>query len=115
MSELNFEGLAVAPGVVETIVSLATQEVEGVAAVGSATANPIRSVLGAKPSTQGVEVSVDEDSKLNISVRVEVLYGYALPTVAANIRKAIADAVKSQVGVSVNVVDVYIDAIQFAR
>ena len=115
MSELNFDGMAVAPGVVETIVSLATNEVEGVAAVGSSAVNPIRSVLGSKPSAQGVEVSVGEDSKLTISVRVEVLYGYALPDIAANIRKAIADAVKSQVGVSVNAVDVYIDAIHFAR
>ena len=31
MSELNVEGMALAPGVVETIVSIAVSEVEGVA------------------------------------------------------------------------------------
>ena len=36
MSELNVEGMALAPGVVETIVSIAVSEVEGVACVGSA-------------------------------------------------------------------------------
>ena len=35
MSELNVEGMALAPGVVETIVSIAVSEVEGVACVGS--------------------------------------------------------------------------------
>ena len=38
MNELNLDGMALAPGVVETIVSIAANEVEGVASVGSAAA-----------------------------------------------------------------------------
>ena len=51
MSELNVEGMALAPGVVETIVSIAVSEVEGVACVGSAGAQGrgIRAVFGQKP------------------------------------------------------------------
>ena len=89
MNELNLDGMALAPGVVETIVSIAANEVEGVA-------------------------SVDEDDKLVISVRVDVYYGYVLPDLAANLRQAVADAVASQVGAQVSSVDVYIDGIQFA-
>ena len=49
MSELNVEGMALAPGVVETIVSIAVSEVEGVACVGSAGAQGrgIRAVVDA--------------------------------------------------------------------
>ena len=95
MTDLNVEGMALAPGVVETIVSIAVGEVEGVASVGPSSASGLRSVFASKPATQGI--------------------GYALPDLAANVRKAVADAVASQVGASVGAVDVYVDGIQFAR
>ena len=34
-NELSVEGMSIAPGVVETIISIAANEVEGVASVGS--------------------------------------------------------------------------------
>ena len=102
MTELNVDGMALAPGVVETIVSIAANEVEGVACIGPST-------------TQGIDITVDEEDKLHISIRVDVYYGYVLPDLAANIRQAISDAVTSQVGIPVGSVDVYIDGMQFAR
>ena len=53
MTELNVDGMALAPGVVETIVSIAANEVEGVACIGPSTTSGLRSVFGSKPSTQG--------------------------------------------------------------
>ena len=115
MTDLNVEGMALAPGVVETIVSIAVGEVEGVASVGPSSASGLRSVFASKPATQGIDVTLDEEEKLHVSVRVDVYYGYALPDLAANVRKAVADAVASQVGAAVGAVDVYVDGIQFAR
>lgn len=115
MTDLNVDGMALAPGVVETIVSIAANEVEGVASVGPSTASGLRSVFASKPSTQGIDIAVDDEDKLHVAVRVDVYYGYALPDIAANLRQAIADAVTSQVGVQVSSVDVYIDGMQFAR
>ena len=114
MNELNLDGMALAPGVVETIVSIAANEVEGVASVGSAAAGGLRSVFGAKPSTQGIDIAVDDEEKLCVSVRIDVYYGHVLPELAAQVRMAVADAVASQVGIQVASVDVYIDGIQFA-
>ncbi len=116
MSELNLEGMAIAQGVVETIVSIALGEVEGVAAVGStgqANRN-LRSMLGSKPSTQGIEISVNDEGKLEVAAHIDVYYGQVLPQVAQRVRTAVAAAVSSQVGVQVASVDVYIDGIQFA-
>ena len=64
---------------------------------------------------EGIDITVDEEDKLHISIRVDVYYGYVLPDLAANIRQAISDAVTSQVGIPVGSVDVYIDGMQFAR
>lgn len=115
MTDLNVDGMALAPGVVETIVSIAVGEVDGVASIGPSTATGLRSVFGSKPSTQGIEITADEDDKVRVSVRVDVYYGYALPDLAASIRQAVSDAVNSQVGIPVSAVDVYIDGMQFAR
>lgn len=114
MSELNLDGMAIAPGVVETIVSIAVGEVEGVASLGSA-GGGVLSKLGGKPSAQGIELEVTEDNELKIAAHVEVYFGQVLPEVADRVRSAIADAVASQVGVEVSSVDVYIDGIQFAE
>lgn len=114
MAELNIDGMAIAPGVVETIVSLAAQSVEGVACVGDPATSGLRSILGnGKPSTQGIEIEVDESNALRISVRLHVKSGQVLPDLAAQVRQAIADAVASQVGLETGSVDVYIDGIQF--
>lgn len=113
MTDLNIDGMALAPGVVETIIFIAVNEVEGVAAVGSSGAGGLRSRFGAKSATQGIDIDVADGDKLHISVRVEVFYGNALPEVATAIRSSVVEAVMSQVGIPVSSVDVYIDGIQF--
>lgn len=115
MTDLNVDGMALAPGVVETIVSIAVGEVEGVASVGPSSTSSLRAVFASKSATQGIDVVLDEEDKLHISVRIDAYYGTVLPELAANVRQAVADAVASQVGIPVGAVDVYIDGMQFAR
>ena len=114
MEDLTIDGMNIAPGVVETIVSLAAREVDGVVGVGEMSAGGILSLIGGgKPSTQGVEVDTVEDGTLHVSVSVHVKSGNVLPDLAADIRRAIVDAVNTQVGAKVTSVDVFIDGIQF--
>ena len=105
-NEMNVEGLSIAPGVMETIISVAASEVDGVASLGNFATSGIRSMLANKPSTSGIETKMGEDGKLYVAVHVEVYYGYAL-------RCAIAESLATQAGVEVSAVDVYIDGIQF--
>lgn len=115
MSELNIEGMAIAPGVVETIVTIAVREVEGVAAVGSAaTKGSLRSVLSGKAG-QAIELNVNDEGKLEVAVHIDVYFGQTLPELAERVRKAVADAVASQVGTEVASVDVYVDGLQFSE
>lgn len=113
MTDLNIEGLAIAPGVLETIVSLAACDVAGVAGIGDLATSSIRTFIGGKPATQGADVHVNEDNELEVTIRLSVKSGHVLPDVAANVRQAIVDAINTQVGAKVSFVDVYIDGIQF--
>ena len=114
MSDLNIEGMTIAPGVVETIISLAARDVEGVASIGPATTSGLMDLIcGGRPSTQGIEVTTDENDELHVSIRMDVKSGNVLPDLAANVRRAVVDAIATQVGVKVAAVDIYIDGIQF--
>ena len=101
MPDINTESMAIAPGVVETIVTLADRDVAGVASVGAAPSG-IRSLLTFKQSVQGVSA---------VSLRVQS--GRSLNEIADNVRKSVADAVLSQVGLTVSRVDIRVDGIVF--
>lgn len=114
MSDLNIEGMALAEGVVETIIAIALKDVEGVASVGApSTTGGLLSAIQQKPSTQGIQVEPTEDGSIAVSIRVEVYFGQVLPELASRIRTAVADAVNAQVGINVSSVDVFIDGIRF--
>ncbi len=108
-TELRLEGVDLAPGVLETIVVLATESVEGVSAVtGTGLAG-----LMAKQSAKGVELCVDEAGKLIVTVHVAVEYGQPLPHIAESIQTAVYEALLSQTGTKADTVDVFIDGITF--
>ena len=114
MADLNIDGMAIAPGVLETIVSLAVRDVEGVASVGDPTTSGLMTLIGGgKPSTQGIEIETGEDDELIVTLRLFVKSGQVLPDLAARVRQAVADAVETQVGAKVGAVDIFIDGIQF--
>ena len=95
------DGITIAPGVVETIISLAAAEVPGVAGVGTAGAiSTIKSAFNA-------------GNAIPVTISIQAYYGYRLVEIAENVRKAVADALAAQVGVTVTSVDVHVDALSF--
>lgn len=111
---LCVNGITIAPGVVETIVSLAAAEVPGVSGVG--TAGPISAIAaalnaGRSVPSAGIDLSVDEDSNVSVSLTIQAFYGYRLADVAGKVRVAVADALKAQIGADTVSVDIYVDAL----
>ena len=109
-------GITIAPGVVETIVSLAAAEVPGVAGVG--TAGPISAIAaalnaGKSVPSAGIKLKVNEDNAVEVKITIQAYYGYRLADVAAKVRAAIADALKGQIGADTVSVDVFVDGLAF--
>lgn len=109
--EIQLEGLGVAPGVLETIATLAAGQVDGVADVLT------KGVAGLvqKGSGRGMSVTVGADGSLSVQIHVSVRYGTPLHTIAADIQRAVGDALRSQTGQQVAMVDVFVDAIVFTE
>jgi uncharacterized alkaline shock family protein YloU len=109
-------GITVAPGVIETIISLAAAEVPGVAGVGTAGAiSTIMSAFNAGKAipTGGVQISIEEDERVAVSITVQAFYGYRLIEIAEGVRNAVTEALAAQIGVEVTAVDVHVDALSF--
>ncbi|MBR3318289.1 MAG: Asp23/Gls24 family envelope stress response protein [Atopobiaceae bacterium] len=115
--ELVIAGIGVSPTVVATIVSQAAMRVEGVAAVGeNAIKSSLISMFTSRPAVDepAVESEVIND-RLHISIHLSVFYGYPFTKLAEDVRMAVAEAVKSMMGVEVSAVDVCIDNLVFPK
>lgn len=108
------DNISLAPGVIDTIISIATNEQEGVASLGKP-AGGFFAKLAKRPSTSGIETNYNEDGKLDITLHIEVESGYVLPELAEKLRQSVADALFVQVGVEVGSIDIYVDGIQFSQ
>jgi len=106
-TELNLDGLDVAPGVVETIVQLAASQVEGVA---SADISPLGKI---SKSAKSIEVCLDQDGLFVATVHLTASYGRPLRQLGAAVQEAVSDALLSQTGHAASRVDVFIDGILF--
>jgi uncharacterized alkaline shock family protein YloU len=111
-TEMRFEGLDVAPGVLETIVTLAATEVDGVACVDC---SGLAGLMQKAGRTKPVEVALADDGGFAVTVHMSVDHGRPLRAIAADVQKTVADALLSQTGHAATAVDVFIDAIVFAE
>jgi uncharacterized alkaline shock family protein YloU len=115
MKAVENQEVIIAPGVAESIVSLAIAQVDGVAQIGSRTAAVSGGLLGAlSKKTVGTGVLIlDEEGSITVDVHVKLFYGYRLQEVAAQIRATVADALLAQACIEVARVNITIDGIIF--
>jgi uncharacterized alkaline shock family protein YloU len=113
--EIRLEGLGVAPGVLDTIVTMAAEGVEGVAAVGAPGLAGLVQKGARKGGARAVDVCVGEDGAITATIHLQVQYGHKIKDVANAVQHSVADAVSGQVGVDVGGVDVYVDGIVFVE
>lgn len=113
--EVRLEGLGVAPGVLDTIVTVAAESVEGVAAVGAPGIAGLVQKGARRGASRAVDVSVADDGSLSAAVHIQVTYGQKLRAVAEAVQSAVMEALTSQVGVPVGGVDVFVDGLVFSE
>lgn len=119
--ELTFSGVSIAPKVFDTVVRMAAEKVEGVACVG-APYDAINSTLASlltpsgRTHAQSPAVGVREEADgVAVAVHVSVFFGYPFLKLADAVREAVASAVSGLIGVDAARVDVFVDAVVFAK
>ncbi len=84
----------ISPEVIEVIAGIATQEVEGVAALRGNFAADVAERLGRKNHGKGVKVELSEDG-IVVDVSIIIAYGAAVPEVANLIQLNIQQALET--------------------
>ena len=116
-SELFIAGIGISKNVIQTVVTLAAQKVEGVARVGGndITSNLVSVFTSRSLSPERSVESFVEDDKLHIALHLAVFYGYPFVKLAETVRQAVAKGISEQIGVETGAVDVCIDSLVFPK
>lgn len=97
--------------VVISIVSLATQEINGIASISRSSVSAIRSALS-KNINRGIIVEFDNNAA-SIDVFVNVKFGYSVKDVAFRVQENIKSSVESMTEFKVSSVNVHVVGVTF--
>lgn len=100
-----------APEVLEVIVGIATNEVEGVAHTRGNFATGVAEKLGRMQYGKGVKTSWAEEG-LTIDVYCVVRYGYAMHEVALNIQEQVRNAIFNMTSLDTKEVNIHITGVE---
>ena len=107
--------MTIAPGVVDRVIALAAEQVEGVAVVSSYVSGGLIAQLISRARREAITATIADDGKLDCKVHLFMFYGYDIPKVAGEVRQNIADAVLLQTGLEVKTVDICVEGIEFKK
>lgn len=113
--ELRLEGLGIAPGVLDTIVTVAAESCDGVVTVGASGIAGLVQKGARKGTSRAVDVVSHEEGQLAVTVHVQVRHGSRLREVATCIQNSVKDALATQVSLEAATIDVFIDGLVFAE
>ncbi|MBQ8451440.1 MAG: Asp23/Gls24 family envelope stress response protein [Clostridia bacterium] len=103
--------------VVISIVSLATQEINGIASISRNSVSAIKSALS-KNINRGIIVEFEEKTnvtEVTIDVFVNVKFGYSVKDVAFRVQENIKSSVESMTEYKVSLVNVHVVGVTFSE
>lgn len=89
--------------VVASIVRKAALEIEGVSRLaGNALVDNIAEIVGSKRmQSRAITVDMQDNNRLSIEVKLNILFGFKIPVVAQEVQKAVIEAVEAMTGMTV--------------
>ncbi len=111
--EKEKDNLTYKKNVVMSIVSLAAQEINGVASISRSSVSLIKSALS-KNISRGIVINFDENT-VHIDVYINVKFGYAVKDVAFRVQENIKSSVESMTEYKVGKINVHIVSVNFSE
>ena len=96
----------ISENVITTIVAQAVSEVEGVVGLNTKPGADIADLIGKKAWGMGIKIIIAEDNSLTVNCNVNIGYGQSVVTVAKSVQDAVAAALESTSGVTVNAINI---------
>lgn len=116
MSEnISKNAMTIAPGVVDRVIAIAAEEVEGVARVSSSNTGGVVSQLLSRAKKEAIQTEIGENGKLNATIYLSTWYGKSIPEVAQAVRENVAAALQLQTGIEVGDVNIHVEGVEFRK
>lgn len=111
--EEDSEQIKIDPSVLEVILGIAAEKVDGVAGMRGNLKSGLSWVLGRESHGKGVNVSVDEDNKLIADVYVYLESGVNVPKVGIEIQKALKAQLLQMTDLELKSINVHVVGLVF--
>ncbi|WEV36359.1 Asp23/Gls24 family envelope stress response protein [Lactobacillus sp. ESL0677] len=109
----NGEEIEIDPSVIEVIMGIAAEKVDGVAGMRGSVRSGINRVLGREDRSKGVTVSLDEDHNLIAEVYINVEAGSYVPKVAMTLQSSLLEQVKQMTDLTLKEINVHVTGLVF--
>lgn len=107
--------LQISEDVVASVAASAVLEVEGVCGLSSSISTDIAEILGMKPLSRGVRLSLGKDGTVKVACDVVAKFGQSVFSLARSVQDAVKTSVESITGLHVAQVDVNICGIAMPK
>lgn len=111
--EEDSEQIKIDPSVLEVILGIAAEKIDGVAGMRGNLKSGLSWVLGRESHGKGVNVSVDEDNKLIADVYVYLESGVNVPKVGIEIQKALKAQLLQMTDLELKSINVHVVGLVF--
>ena len=100
--------------VISSLARRATLEVEGVSRLaGSLLVDNIAEIVGSRRiQERSITVAMDENNRVSLEIKINILVGYRLPDVASAVQKAVISEIEAATGMTVTKVNVLVQEIE---
>lgn len=109
----NSEQIKIDPSVLEVILGIAAEKVDGVAGMRGSLKSGLNWVLGREDHGKGVNISVDEDSKLIADIYVYLESGVNVPKVAMKLQKKLKAQLLQMTDLELKAINVHVVGLVF--
>lgn len=109
----NGEEIEIDPSVLEVIMGIAAEKIDGVAEMHGNVRSGINRVLGRKDHGKGVSVNVDEEHNLIADVYISVDAGKYVPEIAMNLQKVLKQEVLQMTDLDLSEINVHVTGLKF--
>ncbi|GEM_PF-121703 len=97
--------------VVSSIAAIAAKEVEGVARIGSSLAGVLHSLLKLN-YTGAIEVDIDDNNYVTVTIPIVVHYGYNLSDIASRVQDNVRKMIEKSTDLNIKQIDINIQAVE---
>ena len=109
----NGEEIEIDPSVLEVIMGIAAEKVDGVAEMHGNVKSGINRVLGRENHGKGVSVNIDDEHNLTADVYVSIEAGKNVPQIATNLQKSLKQQVLQMTDLTLSGINVHVTGLEF--